>query len=119
MDILTPHDGIANEKIGKTQIEAVEQKQKEYKLIGQTVKVPGHTLFKFDTVTRIASRADVQTTTTHQFDPTTGQVITTKKSAVMHEKNCYYEQALNMKNFIKRLRRRGIIGQEEVIVVGN
>ena len=29
------------------------------------------------------------------------------------EKDCYYEQALNMKNFIKRLRRQGIIGADE------
>lgn len=119
MDILTPHDGITNAKSDKAQIEHVERKQRKYRLIGQTVKVPGHTLFKFDTVTRIASRADVQTTTTRQFDPTTGQVITTKKSAVTHEKNCYYEQALNMKNFIKRLRRRGIIGSEEIITIGS
>ena len=29
MDILTPHDGITNEKICKAQIEAVEKKQNE------------------------------------------------------------------------------------------
>lgn len=31
------------------------------------------------------------------------------------EKDCYYEQALNMKNFIKRLRRRGIVGMDEEV----
>ena len=35
MDILTPHDGVTNDKIAKAQIEAVERKQNEYKLIGQ------------------------------------------------------------------------------------
>lgn len=34
MDILTPHDGVTNDKIAKAQIEAVERKQNEYKLIG-------------------------------------------------------------------------------------
>lgn len=116
MDILTPHDSQTNAKSDKAQIEAVEQKQHEYKLIGQTLKVPGHTLFKFDTVTRIASRADVRTDTTHRYDPETGTVISTKKSSIVHEKNCYYEQALNMKNFIKRLRRQCIIGPEEIVV---
>ena len=52
MDILTPHDGLTNEKICKAQIEAVEKKQNEYKLIGQLTKVPGHTLYKFNTTTR-------------------------------------------------------------------
>lgn len=46
MDILTPHDGVTNDKIAKAQIEAVERKQNEYKLIGQLVRVPGHTLYK-------------------------------------------------------------------------
>lgn len=45
MDILTPHDGVTNNKIAKAQIEAVERKQNEYKLIGQMVRVPGHTLY--------------------------------------------------------------------------
>ncbi|MEI3554173.1 MAG: hypothetical protein V8Q54_05655 [Alistipes senegalensis] len=119
MDILTPHDGITNAKSDKAQIEHVERKQREYRLIGQTVKVPGHALFKFDTVTRIASRADVRTEITHQYDTAIGGIITTKKSSITHERNCYYEQALNMKNFIKRLRRRGIIGSEEIITIGS
>lgn len=117
MDILTPHDGITNEKSNKAQIEHVERKQHEYRLIGQTVKVPGHTLFKFDTVARIASRADVRTEITHQYDTATGGIITTKKLSITHEKDCYYEQALNMANFIKRLRRRGIVGPEEIITI--
>lgn len=41
MDILTPHDDITNEKICKAQIEAVEKKQNEYKLIGRLMKIPG------------------------------------------------------------------------------
>lgn len=31
--------------------------------------------------------------------------------------DCYYEQALNMKNFIKRLRRQGIIGADECVKI--
>lgn len=33
------------------------------------------------------------------------------------ENDCYYEQALNMKNFIKRLRRRGIVGIDENVKI--
>ena len=113
MDILTPHDGITNEKICKAQIEAVEKKQNEYKLIGRLTKVPGHTLYKFNATTREASKAEVRTEITRQYDPETDTVIRQVKSDVKVEKDCYYEQALNMKNFIKRLRRRGIIGADE------
>jgi hypothetical protein len=31
------------------------------------------------------------------------------KEKITVEKDCYYEQALNLKNFIKRLKRRGLI----------
>ena len=117
MDILTPHDGLTNEKIAKAQIEAVEKKQNEYKLIGQLVRVPGHTLYKFNTVARTASRAEMETSYDQQFDPLNGTIIGGRRSSVKVEKDCYYEQALNMKNFIKRLRRRGIVGSDESISI--
>lgn len=113
MDILTPHGGLTNEKICKAQIEAVEKKQNEYKLIGRLTKVPGHTLYKFNATTREASKAEMRTEITRQYDPDTDTVIRHVKSDVKVEKDCYYEQALNMKNFIKRLRRQGIIGADE------
>lgn len=43
------------------------------------------------------------------------KVESDRKSRVKVEKDCYYEQALNIKNFIKRLRRRGIVGMDEVV----
>ncbi|MCM1301960.1 MAG: hypothetical protein NC226_09600 [Bacteroides cellulosilyticus] len=117
MDTLTPHDGITNEKIAKAQIEAVEQKQNEYKLIGQMVKVSGHTLFKFNTTTREAGKAVTEEKFIAAVNPKTGQLETRTTHSVNVEKDCYYEQALNMPNFIKRLRRRGIIGSEEIVIV--
>ena len=115
MDILTPHDGITNEKIAKAQIEAVQQKENEYKLIGQMVKVSGHTLFKFNTTTRIASKADINENTILRLNPKTGLYEHWTKQVVNVEKDCYYEQALNMANFIKRLRRRGLVGPQEIV----
>lgn len=117
MDILTPHDGITNEKIAKAQIEAVEQKQNEYKLIGQILKVPGHTLFKFNTTTRTASKADYEEEKCELINSSSGKLELTTKYSVKVEKDCYYEQALNMSNFIKRLRRRGLIEPGEIITV--
>ncbi len=117
MDILTPHDGITNEKICKAQIEAVEQKQNEYKLIGQMIKIPGHTLFKFNITTRTAGRAVTKEETIAELNLKTGQLETRTKSSVTVENDCYYEQALNMANFIKRLRRRGIIGADEIVKI--
>lgn len=114
MDILTPHDGLTNEKICKAQIEAAEKKQNEYKLIGRLTKVPGHTLYKFNTTTREASKATVEVRSGYFYDPEKGPKMQIKhRFNVKVEKYCYCEQALNMKNFIKRLRRRGIIGADE------
>ena len=115
MDILTPHEGLTNEKICQTQIEMLDRKQNEFKLIGQIVEVAGHTLFKFNTETRVAAKATMKTGYQTQYNPKTGMLEAVKKSKVVVEKNCYYEQALNMKNFIKRLRRRWIIGEHEQV----
>lgn len=81
MDILTPHEGITNEKICETQIEMLERKQNEYKLIliGQITAVPGHTLFKFNTYTRVASKAKMKTELHTQFNPKTGGLDVMKK----------------------------------------
>ena len=118
MDILTPHDGLTNEKICMAQIEAVEKKQNEYKLIGRLTKVPGHTLYKFNTITREASKAIVEIRSGYLYDPEKGPKMQIKhRFNVKVEKDCYYEQALNMKNFIKRLRRRGIIGAYENVKI--
>lgn len=114
MDILTPHDGLTNEKICKAQIEAVEKKQNEYKLIGRLTKVPGHTLYKFNATTREASKATVEMRSEYCYDTEKGPKMQIKhRFNVKVEKDCYYEQALSMKNFIKRLRRQGIIGADE------
>lgn len=117
MDILTPHDGLTNEKISQSQIEMIERKQDNYKLIGQMIEVPGHTLFKFNFKSRIASKADLETRLYTKVNPKTGYLEVTKSSKVKVEKDCYYEQALNMKNFIKRLKRRGIIKENEPIII--
>lgn len=86
MDILTPHDGITNEKICKAQIEAVEKKQNEYKLIGRLTKIPGHTLYKFNTTTREASKVEMRADITRQYDPDTDTVVRHIKSNVKVEK---------------------------------
>ena len=96
MDILIPHDGETNDKIAKAQIEAVERKQNEYKLIGQLVRVPGHTLYKFNTVTRTASRAEVEVSAYSWLNPKNMKVEIDRKSRVKVEKDCYYEQALRI-----------------------
>ena len=61
------------------------------KHVGQQVKTPGHTLYKYNKVTGEISKAPVL------------------NDAVITEPDCIYRQALNKKNFIKRLKREGII----------
>lgn len=97
---------------------AVEKKQNEYKLIGRLTKVPGHTLYKFNATTREASKATVEMRSGYFYDTEKGPKMQIKhRFNVKVEKDCYYEQALNMKNFIKRLRRQGIIGADENVKI--
>lgn len=61
------------------------------KHIGRQTKTPGHTLFMYNKETGEISEAPVL------------------NDAVITKPNCIYRQALNKKNFIKRLKREGII----------
>lgn len=61
------------------------------KHVGRQKKVPGHTLFAYNRVTGTCFPAPVV------------------NGGVLMEQDCIYRQALNMKNFKKRLRREGII----------
>lgn len=96
---------INNNKICKDQIEMLEKKQHEYKLIGQLRKIPGHTLFSFNTETKEIKEADMVRCDTIHFV----SLKPLKNDRVNIEPYCYYEQALNKKNFVKRLIRRGLI----------
>ncbi len=63
--------------------EQVQKQQQEFHLLGKTRRIAGFTLFSYNKET-----GDVK---------------------VVVEKNCIYGQALNKKNFIRHLVRRGII----------
>lgn len=115
MDILTPHEGLSNEQISEAQIELLEKKQTDYRLIGQIRKVAGHTLFKYNRVTREVAPAMYKVSHELVLNPRTGLLEKVTRTEVLVEKDCYYEQALNLKNFVKRLRRRGIIGDDDPV----
>ncbi len=101
---ILPESGITNEMICQTQVELLEQQRQEYKLIGSMRKVPGHTLFSFNVQTGEIKPVKLVREASIGLD---GNPVFKEKITV--EKDCYYEQALNLKNFIKRLKRRGLI----------
>jgi len=88
-----------------TRVEQVAKKQKEYKLVGQRRKVPGHTLFEYNYKTKEIRKAMIK----HEviFDAKSGKPIH-KNKAEVHE-DCLYVQALNKDNAIKKLKRIGAI----------
>lgn len=88
----------------KADIELLQRKQHEYKLIGKVKKVSGHTMFSYNIQTGEIKVADVERCDTILF--TTKKPLVNEKIKV--EPNCIYEQALNKKNFVKKLRRMGI-----------
>lgn len=86
------------------QIEYLQKKQHEYKHTGKVRKVPGHTLFSFNRETKEIKPAQFEYKCALGLD---GKVLTETRCTV--EPNCFYEQALNKANFIKRLKRYGFL----------
>lgn len=86
------------------QIEYLQKQQQEFKHIGTMQKIPGHTLFSFNRETKEIKPAEFEYECALGMD---GKPVTKTRCVV--EPNCFYEQALNKKNFIKRLKRYGLL----------
>ena len=97
-------DDLINEyTLSKPAIEVVEKEKHELKYFGSLRKVPGHRLFSFNRKTFEIKEVKFE----KQFQWENGKFVEVSKVTI--EPNCFYEQALNKKNFVKRLIRRGII----------
>lgn len=93
------------DNLSKEQIEYLQKQQSEYKPVSRIKKNPGHILFSFNRKTgEIIQRASITHKVSIGLDM---KPITTTKTVI--EPDCYYEQALNEKNFRKRLKRIGLI----------
>lgn len=101
MEIVTD---LTKSNLSKNQIEYIQKKQYEYKLKDKKRRVPGHILFSFNLKTKEIKRASITNEVSIGLN---GKLIMTTKTVI--EPDCYYEQALNEKNFRKRLKRIGLI----------
>lgn len=101
IDELPVKDNLSGE-----QIEYLAKQQHEYKHVGKLRKVPGHILFSFNCQTKEIKQAKFEREVSIGMN---GQPI--YKTRCVIEPNCFYEQALNEKNFIKRLKRLGLWSQ--------
>ena len=84
--------------------EQVDKKHKEYHLIGKQRKVRGHTLFEFNRKTKEIRPADISKEVVVGMD---GNPIY-KTRTYVHQ-DCFYIQALNVRNAKKKLVKLGIV----------
>ena len=84
--------------------EQVDKKQKEYHLIGRQRKVSDHTLFEFNRKTKEIRPADISKEVVVGMD---GNPIYKTKTDV--HQDCFYLQALNVKNAKKKLVKLGLL----------
>lgn len=95
---------ITKDNLSKEQIEYLQKQQTEYKLVNRIKKNPGHILFSFNRKTGEIKRASI----IHNVSIGLNGLPITRAETVI-EPNCYYEQALNEKNFRKKLKRIGLL----------
>ena len=89
----------------KVEIEILDKQKHEFKMIGRERKVPGHTLFSLNLKTGEIKKAPIE----HSKDVDFKTREPVYKNRIVIEPDCIYRQALNKKNFIKRLVREGIL----------
>lgn len=92
------------DNLSREQIEYLQKQQTEYKLVGKVKKNAGHILFSFNRKTGEIKRASIINKVSISLS---GEPLT--KSETVVEPDCFYEQALNEKNFRKRLKRIGLL----------
>lgn len=85
--------------------EQVDKQQKEYHRIGRQRKVSGHTLFEFNRKTKEIRPADISREVRVSYINGYPQYITRTE---VHE-DCFYLQALNVKNAKKKLVKLGML----------
>lgn len=95
---------LTKSNLSKNQIEYIQKKQREYKLTDKKRRILGHILFSFNLKTKEIKRASIINEVSIGLN---GEPIMKTKTFI--EPDCYYEQALNEKNFRKRLKRIGLI----------
>lgn len=84
----------------------------KYKYIGSIKNKPGLTLFSYNRVTKVVKPAVIENKVSIGFD----KKPHTKRN-VVREKDCFYDFALNTKNFIKHLINYGLIEKKEDVIV--
>lgn len=94
-----------HEQVQKDEVEIIDKKQNEFKFLGQQRKVAGHKMFSINLKTGEIKEAPVEHSDAIDFK-TRKPVF---RDRIVVEPDCLYRQALNKKNFIKRLFREGII----------
>ena len=89
----------------KAKTEFCQQEKREIKFLGKMRRNTSHTLFSYNIVTKEIKVAELEKPDTINFKDLE-KIGNTK---IIIEKDCVYRQALNKKNFIKILKREGII----------
>lgn len=98
-------DVIPKELQPKIEMAVKDQRQHEFKLVGRQRKVPGHTLFSLNLKTGEIKPAPIEHSTVVDFR----SKLPMHRDRIVVEPHCVYRQALNRKNFIKKMKREGII----------
>ena len=87
----------------ETEMEILQKQKHEQVLVVSMTKVPGYTMFSFNTFTEEIKIAPVKREAMIDYRTRTPKF----KESIIVEKDCIYHQALNKKNFIKVLKRYG------------
>lgn len=109
MDIVP---NINKDNLSKERIEFLKKQDVEYKYIGSIRNKPGLTLFSYNRVTKIVKPAVIENKVSIGLDKKPHS-----KRNVVREKDCFYDFALNTKNFIKHLISYGLIEKKENFIV--
>lgn len=107
-DIISGNSGESKEFLPKTETEVVQRAEESYRLVHQERFHPGHQMFSYNRKTGAVTVAEVETEVSMGLD-----LKPIVKRKIKRDPDCVYGQALNEKNFIRKLEKVSKLAREK------
>lgn len=91
----------------KDVVVAPKPQKQAYRYLGTVIHRPGLTLFEYNSKSKTAQVAEVNTQYSYRYNEKTKKIGVSSRICVQVRDGCMYVQALNLKNAVRKVRKAG------------
>lgn len=91
----------------KDAVVAPKPQKQEHRFLGTIIRRPGLTLFEYDSKSKTVQVSKANTQYYYMYNERTKHLGVSSRTRVQVRDGCMYVQALNLKNAIRKVRKKG------------